>query len=67
MLAALVLGPFALTPVWRAPAMHRRIKNVLTAGIVLYSIFLLYYTIQIGRGVMQAVGEITQVLEELGY
>lgn len=43
MLALFVIGPFALSLVWRSQRMNRLVKIAMSIGIVAYTIFTAHY------------------------
>ena len=57
-----VLGPFGLPLVWKHPRWSRWIKTVLTLVTVLYTVALIYVTIQAGRAVIRGVEQFNSTL-----
>jgi hypothetical protein len=44
-----VLGPFGLPLLYKSPKFSRRLKIVLTVGVIIYTIYLIVMSLEIGR------------------
>lgn len=64
-LALLVLGPFALMLVWKAPKMGKGTKALLATVILIYSALSAYSLYKIGTFQYQQLKELSNILQEI--
>lgn len=61
-LALFVLGPFALPLVWYSARMNRAMKFAYTAGILVYTVFTVYYSFQVLSYELGVLSDLTGLL-----
>jgi len=64
-LTVTVAGPFTLPLVWRSPKLDRRARWLMTAGIVLFTLFFLFYTWRVVNLVLGHISEISGELDKM--
>ena len=57
-----VLGPFALPLIWKSPRFSRRLKGLLTATAIGYTVLLVELTARMVRAVTEAVNQFNSTL-----
>ena len=58
-----VLGPFGLPLLYRSPKFSKTLKTVLTAVVIIYTSYLVFATLEIGRGLYKSIEELQRSLE----
>jgi hypothetical protein len=58
-----VLGPFGLPLVYKSPHFNRTLKIILTVAVVLYTSYLIFASLEIGRELYKRVEELREVLK----
>jgi len=58
-----VLGPFGLPLLYKSPHFSRTLKIILTVAVVLYTSYLIFASLEIGRQLYKIVEELQGVLK----
>jgi len=58
-----VLGPFGLPLLYRSPKFSKTLKIVLTAVVIIYTSYLIFATLEIGRELYKRIEELQGILE----
>ncbi len=58
-----VLGPFGLPLLYRSPHFSRTLKIILTVVVVLYTSYLIFASLEIGRELYKRVQELQEILK----
>jgi len=58
-----VLGPFGLPLLYRSPKFSKTLKVVLTAVVIIYTSYLVFATLEIGRELYKSIEELQRSLE----
>jgi hypothetical protein len=58
-----VLGPFGLPLLYRSPKFSKTLKIVLTAVVIIYTSYLVFATLEIGRELYKSIEELQRSLE----
>ena len=61
-----VLGPFALPLLYKSPKFSKTLKIILTIVVVIYTSYLVFASLEIGREVYRITGEELQLQRLLG-
>jgi hypothetical protein len=60
-----VLGPFALPLLYKSPKFSKTLKTILTIAVLVYTLFLIFASLEIGREVYIRVEELRGLLEQM--
>ena len=58
-----VLGPFALPLLYKSPKFSKTLKIILTLVVILYTSYLIFASLEIGRELYRRVEELKGILE----
>jgi hypothetical protein len=58
-----VLGPFALPLLYKSPKFSKTLKIILTLVVIVYTSYLIFATLEIGRELYRRVEELKGILE----
>ena len=58
-----VLGPFGLPLLYRSPKFSKTLKIVLTVVVIIYTSYLIFATVEIGRVLFKRIEEMQGMLE----
>ncbi len=58
-----VLGPFGLPLLYKSPKFSRRVKIILSAVVIFYTIYLVFASLEIGRELYRRMGELQDMLK----
>ena len=58
-----VLGPFGLPLLYRSPKFSKTLKIVLTAVVIIYTSYLIFATLEIGRELYKRIEELQGILD----
>ena len=58
-----VLGPFALPLLYKSPKFNKASKIILTITVIIYTSYLVYASLKIGREVYKEMGALQEMLE----
>jgi hypothetical protein len=57
-----VLGPFALPLLYKSPKFSKRLKIILTIVVIIYTSYLIFATLEIGRELYRRMEELQDIL-----
>ncbi len=57
-----VLGPFGLPLLYRSPRFSRNSKIILTAAVVIYTLYLIFVSLEIARELYKRMEELREIL-----
>jgi hypothetical protein len=57
-----VLGPFALPLLYRSPHFSKTLKIILTLVVIIYTSYLIFVSLEIGRELYKRIGELQDLL-----
>jgi hypothetical protein len=57
-----VLGPFALPLLYRSPHFSKTLKIILTLVVIIYTSYLIFVSLEIGRELYERIGELQDLL-----
>ena len=60
-----VLGPFGLTLLYRSPQFSKRLKIILTIAVIIYTLYLIFALLEIGRKLFKMMEELQGTLEQI--
>ena len=60
-----VLGPFGLPLLYRSPQFSKRLKIILTVAISIYTLYLIFALLEIGRKLFKMMEELQGTLEQI--
>ena len=60
-----VLGPFGLPLLYRSPQFSKRLKIILTVAISIYTLYLIFALLEIGRKLFKMMEELQSTLEQI--
>ena len=58
-----VLGPLGLPLLYRSPKFSKRLKIILTVVVIVYTSYLIFATLEIGRVLFKRIEELRGILE----
>ncbi len=58
-----VLGPFGLPLLYKSPKFSRTLKAILTAAVIIYTAYLIFASLEIGRELYKRMEELQEVLK----
>ena len=58
-----VLGPFGLPLLYKSPKFSKTLKIILTIAIIIYTSYLIFASLEIGRELYRRVGELQDTLK----
>jgi hypothetical protein len=58
-----VLGPFGLPLLYRSPKFSKTLKIILTAVVIIYTLYLIFATLEIGRVLYKRLEELQGILD----
>ena len=58
-----VLGPFALPLLYKSPKFSKTLKIILTLVVIVYTSYLIFATLEIGRELYRRMGELQDMLK----
>lgn len=58
-----VLGPFGLPLLYKSPHFSRKLRIILTVAVILYTSYLVFASLEIGRELYKRVGELQGILK----
>lgn len=61
-----VLGPFGLPLLYRSPHFSKRLKIILTLVVIIYTSYLIFVSLEIGRELYKRIGELQDLLSLSG-
>ena len=59
-----ILGPFGLPLLYKSPKFSKTIKIILTIAVIIYTSYLIFASLEIGRELYKRMGELQNVLEQ---
>jgi hypothetical protein len=59
-----VLGPFGLPLLYKSPKFSKTLKIILTIVVIIYTSYLIFASLEIGRELYRRMGELQNVLEQ---
>ena len=59
-----VLGPFGLPLLYKSPKFSKTLKIILTIAVIIYTSYLIFASLEIGRELYKRMGELQNVLEQ---
>ena len=59
-----VLGPFGLPLLYKSPKFNKTLKIILTIAVIIYTSYLIFASLEIGRELYKRMGELQNVLEQ---
>jgi len=59
-----VLGPFGLPLLYKSPKFSKTLKIILTIAIIIYTSYLIFASLEIGRELYRRVGELQDTLKQ---
>jgi polyferredoxin len=60
-----VLGPFGLPLLYRSPQFSKRLKIILTVAVIIYTLYLIFALLEIGRKLFKMMEELQGTLEQI--
>jgi hypothetical protein len=60
-----VLGPFALPLLYKSPKFSKTLKTILTIAVLVYTLFMIFASLEIGRELYQRMEELRGLLEQM--
>ena len=60
-----VLGPFALPLLYKSPKFSKTLKKILTIAVLVYTLFMIFASLEIGRELYQRTEELRGLLEQM--
>ncbi len=57
-----VLGPFGLPLLYRSPRFSRRLKAILTVAVLIYTLYLIFISLEIAREIYKRMEELREIL-----
>jgi len=60
-----VLGPFALPLLYKSPKFSKPLKIILTIVVIIYTSYLIFASLEIGRELYRRMGELQDMLEQI--
>jgi len=60
-----VLGPFGLPLLYRSPKFSKGLKITLTIVIILYTLYLIFVSLEVGRQLYKTIEELRGTLEQI--
>jgi hypothetical protein len=60
-----VLGPFGLPLLYKSPAFSKALKIILTIVVIIYTSYLIFASLEIGRELYRRMGELQDILEQM--
>ena len=58
-----VLGPFGLPLLYKSPRFSKTLKIILTIGIIIYTSYLIFASLEIARQLYSRMGELQNILK----
>ena len=58
-----VLGPFGLPLLYKSPQFSKTLKIILTIAVILYTSYLIFASLEIGRELYRRMGELQDILK----
>jgi hypothetical protein len=60
-----VLGPFALPLLYKSPKFSKTLKTILTIAVLVYTLFMIFASLEIGRELYQSMEELRGLSEQM--
>ena len=60
-----VLGPFGLPLLYKSPKFSKTLKIILTIVVIIYTSYLIFASLEIGRELYRRMGELQNILEQI--
>jgi hypothetical protein len=60
-----VLGPFALPLLYKSPKFSKTLKTILTIAVLVYTLFMIFASLEIGRELYQRMEELRGLSEQM--
>jgi len=60
-----VLGPFGLPLLYKSPKFSKTLKIILTIVVIIYTSYLIFASLEIGRELYRRMGELQNTLEQI--
>jgi len=60
-----VLGPFGLPLLYKSPKFSRGLKIVLTIVVIIYTSYLIFASLKLGKELYSRIGELQNTLEQI--
>jgi polyferredoxin len=58
-----VLGPFGLPLLYKSPQFSKTLKIILTIAVIIYTSYLIFASLEIGRELYRRMGELQDILK----
>ena len=58
-----VLGPFGLPLLYKSPQFSKTLKIILTIAVIIYTSYLIFASLEIGRELYKRMGELQDILK----
>ena len=58
-----VLGPFGLPLLYKSPKFSRALKIILTIGVIIYTSYLIFVSVEIARQLYSGMGELQDIIK----
>ena len=65
LLLFIVLGPFALPVLYKSPKFSKALKTILTVAVLVYTLFMIFASLEIRRELYQRMEELRGLLEQM--
>ena len=60
-----VLGPFGLPLLYKSPKFSKKLRIILTIAVIIYTSYLIFASLEIGRELYIRMGELRNTLEQI--
>jgi polyferredoxin len=60
-----ILGPFGLPLLYKSPKFSKPLKIILTIVVIIYTSYLIFASLEIGRELYRRMGEFQNILEQI--
>ena len=60
-----VLGPFGLPLLYKSPKFSKKLRIILTIVVIIYTSYLIFASLEIGRELYIRIGELRNTLEQI--